>query len=166
MVSGRAQGRTGYRNRPRMINGVTISPRRRIPDDRGAVFHMLKSTDSEFEKFGEIYFSLVYPGVIKAWHVHKKMDLNYACVTGMVKVVLYDQRRQSQTYKELQEVCIGEQNYQLVHIPHGVVNGIMGLGTSLAIVANCATIPHDPDEIIRLDPASADIPYDWQVKPR
>lgn len=127
---------------------------------------MLKKTDPEFTAFGEIYFSCIYPGVVKGWHVHKKMDLNYVCVSGMVKIVLYDGRRRSPTYKKLQEVCIGEMDYQLVHIPHGVVNGVMGLGTKLAIVANCATIPHDPDEIMRLDPAKADIPYDWQVKPR
>lgn len=127
---------------------------------------MLKKTDPEFTAFGEIYFSYVYPGVVKAWHVHKKMDLNYVCISGMVKIVLYDGRSRSPTYKKLQEVCIGEMDYQLVHIPHGVVNGIMGLGTKPAMVANCATVPHDPDEIMRLDPAKADIPYDWQVKPR
>lgn len=149
-----------------MISGVMISPRRRIADDRGAVFHMLTTTDPEFKTFGEIYFSCVYPGAIKAWHVHKKMDLNYVCVSGMVKIVLYDGRRNSKTYKELQEICIGDLNYQLVHIPHGVVNGLIGLGTTMAIVANCATIPHDPAEIIRLDIATADIPYDWRVKPR
>lgn len=149
-----------------MINGVTISPRQRIADDRGTVFHMLKSTDPEFKKFGEIYFSCVYPGVIKAWHVHKKMDLNYVCISGMVKIVLYDGRRNSTTYQELQEICIGDLNYQLVHIPHGVVNGIMGIGTTMAIVANCATIPHDPAEITRFDIATADIPYDWHVRPR
>lgn len=149
-----------------MINGVTISPRQRIADDRGAVFHMLKNTDPEFKTFGEIYFSCVYPGVVKAWHVHKKMDLNYVCVSGMVKIVLYDSRRNSKTYQELQEICIGELDYQLVHIPHGVVNGIMGIGTTMAVVANCATIPHDPAEMTRLDPHTPDIPYDWRIKPR
>jgi dTDP-4-dehydrorhamnose 3,5-epimerase len=149
-----------------MIKGVTVAARRRIADDRGAVFHMLKNTDPEFKTFGEIYFSYIYPGIVKAWHGHKKMDLNYVCISGMVKIVLYDGRRQSPTFKELQEIYIGEQDYQLVHIPHGVVNGIMGLGTKPAIVANCATIPHDPAEMTRLDPATADIPYEWHVKPR
>lgn len=147
-----------------MIQGVIIKKLNRIPDERGCVFHMLRSDDAEFEQFGEIYFSMVYPGVVKAWHLHTKMTLNYAVPVGMVKLVLYDDRENSPTKGELMELYLGEQNYCLVKIPPHVWNGFAGVGTTPAVVANCATIPHDPTEIVRMDPHNNSLPYDWGRK--
>ena len=147
-----------------MIEGVQIHSLRQIPDERGKVMHMLKATDSHFEKFGEIYFSVIYPGVIKGWHRHSKMVLNYCVLIGMAKLVLYDERPDSPTRHQLQEVFLGEANYCLVRIPTMVWNGFKGVGTTPAVLANCATIPHDPTEIERLDPLKNHIPYDWSLK--
>ena len=147
-----------------MIDGVLIIPLKQIPDERGKIMHMLRCDDPHFEKFGEIYFSVVRPDMIKGWHIHKKMTLNYAVVSGMIKLVLYDRREKSPTKGELMELFIGEDNYLLVQIPPGVVNGFKGIGIKPAIVANCATEPHDPEEIIRIDPFSKDIPYNWDLK--
>jgi dTDP-4-dehydrorhamnose 3,5-epimerase len=123
--------------------------------------HMLRRDDPWFEEFGEIYFSVVYPGVIKGWHLHKRMTLNYAVVSGMIKLVLYDDREDSPTLGELQEIFTGQDNYVLITVPPGVWNGFKGMGFAPAIVANCATIPHDPAEIIRVDPFTDRIPYRW-----
>ena len=149
-----------------MIDGVVVSPRRIIPDDRGKVMHGLKATDPEFERFGEIYFSVVYPGVVKGWHLHKRMVINYVVPIGMIKLVLFDDRPGSRTHGELQELYVGTDNYCLVKVPAGVWNGFKGLGVVPALVANCATIPHDPGEIERLDPHASHIPYDWALKDR
>lgn len=149
-----------------MIDGVQVHPLEQIPDERGKVMHMLRCDDPHFEKFGEIYFATVYPGVIKGWHRHQEMTLNYACIVGMIKLVLYDGREWSPTYEELQELFIGESNYVLVRIPPGVWNGFKGIGSKAAIVANCATLPHSPDEIARASPFSHFIPYDWGVQHR
>jgi dTDP-4-dehydrorhamnose 3,5-epimerase len=146
------------------IDGVQVIPLRRIPDERGTVFHMLKRTDPHFKEFGEIYFSTVYPGAIKGWHRHKEMTLNYACVSGRVKLVLYDEREGSRTRGNLLEVFLGEDNYALVVIPPDVWNGFKGMSEPHAIVANCCTHPHDPARSTRLDPFSKHIPYDWGVK--
>ena len=147
-----------------MIEGVKIKPLKKIPDERGMIMHMLRSDDADFEKFGEIYFSCVYPGVVKGWHGHKKMTLNYAVIKGMIKLVLYDDRKDSKTKGEIMEIFMGEDNYVLVSIPPNVWNGFKGIGTKEAIVANCSTHPHDPDEIYRCDPIDNDIPYDWDIK--
>jgi dTDP-4-dehydrorhamnose 3,5-epimerase len=147
-----------------MIDGVIVTPLNQIPDERGTVMHMLKSTDSAFTQFGEIYFSGVYPDVVKAWHIHTKMTLNYAVPVGKVKFVLYDERPNSPTFGKIQELFIGENNYCLVTVPPNVWNGFKGCGTEMALVANCASIPHDPTEISRLDPADNHIPYDWALK--
>ncbi len=147
-----------------MIEGIKIIPLRKIPDERGCVFHMLRNDAEHFEKFGEIYFSAVYPGVVKAWHLHKKMTLNYSVIVGMIKLVLFDDRKGSPSQGEIMELFIGEQNYQLVQIPPLVWNGFKGASEKMAIVANCATEPHDPEEIVRKDPHSGEIPYDWARK--
>lgn len=149
-----------------MIEGVLVHPLKQICDERGKVMHMLRCDDDHFESFGEIYFSCVYPGVIKGWHLHTKMVLNYAVVSGNIKLVMYDERESSKTKGQVQEVFLGESNYSLVRIPAGVWNGFKGVGLEPAIVANCATIPHDPDEIKRLDPLENHIPYDWALKNR
>lgn len=147
-----------------MIDGVTVKPLRKIPDERGYIMHMLRSDDPVFLGFGEIYFSTIYPDVIKAWHIHKEMTLNYAVVLGMIKLVLHDDRRGSPTKGETQELYIGDENYQLVTIPPLIWNGFKGMGTEIAIVANCATLAHDPDEIMRKSPFDPSINYDWSLK--
>jgi len=147
-----------------MIDGVVITSLRQIADERGKIMHMMRADDPQFERFGEIYFSMIYPGAIKAWHLHTKMTLNYAVVIGMVKLVLYDPRPSSLTKGQIQEIFVGEQNYVRVKIPPGIYNGFKGLGTAPALVANCATIPHDPSEIQRFDPFSQDIPYQWDLR--
>jgi len=147
-----------------MIDGVLVHPLTQIPDERGKIMHMLRADDPHFEKFGEIYFSTVYPGVVKGWHLHKLMTLNYTVVSGTVKLVLYDDRPNSPTRSELMELFVGQANYVLVKIPPGVWNGFKGIGLDPAIVANCATIPHDPNEIERMDPFKNSIPYDRILK--
>lgn len=147
-----------------MIEGVQIAPLRKIADERGMIMHMLRCTDPMFEQFGEIYFSYVYPGVVKGWHLHREMTLNYAVVAGMVKLVLYDDRPQSATKGQVQEIFLGDADYKLVRIPPYIWNGFKGIGTQPAIVANCATLPHDPEEIVRVSVAESDIPYDWELK--
>jgi dTDP-4-dehydrorhamnose 3,5-epimerase len=147
-----------------MIEGVEIFPLRQIIDERGSVMHMLRADAPHFQGFGEIYFSTVNPGAIKGWHIHREMTLNYAVPHGQVKIVLYDEREGSATHGELMELYVGAGNYVLVRIPPGVWNGVKGLGQTPSIVANCASHPHDPAEIDRLDPFSDRIPYDWALR--
>ncbi len=147
-----------------MINGVEIHPLRQIPDERGKIMHMLRSDAKHFEKFGEIYFSVINPGVVKGWHLHKEMILNYAVISGMIKLVLFDDRKDSSTKGQVQEIFMGEDNYCLVKVPANVWNGFKGIGITQAIVANCATLAHDPNEIVRMDPFNNEIPYKWDLK--
>lgn len=149
-----------------MIDGVIMTPLKQIHDERGKVMHMLRCDTNNFRKFGEIYFSSVYPGAIKGWHIHKRMTLNYAVPYGAIKLVLYDDREDSPTKQEIQEFFLSPENYNLVTIPPKVWNGFKGIGSEIAIVANCSDIPHDPKEIDRLDPFSSRIPYDWSIKNR
>lgn len=150
----------------RPIEGVQVIPLRRIPDERGTIFHMLRESDPHFQRFGEIYFSTVYKGIIKGWHQHKDMSLNYACMVGRVKCALYDDREGSPSKGSLMEVFLGPDSYSLLIVPPGVWNGFKGIGDRMALVANCSTLPHHPDEIERCNPLDSHIPYDWAVKHR
>jgi dTDP-4-dehydrorhamnose 3,5-epimerase len=148
------------------IDGVQVVPLRRIPDERGTIFHMLRSDDPHFQNFGEIYFSSIYHGVIKGWHLHHRMTLNYACIYGRIKLVCYDDRPDSSTRGELMEIFLGPDNYSLVVIPPEIWNGHKGMGADVSIVANCATHVHDPAQSERLDPFDESIPYDWELRHR
>lgn len=147
-----------------MIEGVRVTPLRQIPDERGTVMHMLRADDPHFEHFGEIYFSTIYQGVVKGWHLHERMTINYAVPVGAIKLVLFDDREGSATRGHVQEIFLGDSNYALVTVPPFVWNGFKGIVAPFSVVANCATIPHDPAEIVRLDPLSPKIPYDWGLR--
>lgn len=147
-----------------MIDGVLITPLKKIPDERGYVMHMLRADSPAYRGFGEVYFSAVYQGVVKAWHRHLTNTLNLTAIKGMVKVLLYDERPESPTKGELLELFVGDQNYQLVTIPVGVWNGFKGISAPEAILAVCLADPYDPAEVERLDPFDNHIPYKWDLK--
>jgi dTDP-4-dehydrorhamnose 3,5-epimerase len=149
-----------------MIDGVILTPLKQYFDERGKVMHMLSINSPTFTSFGEIYFSCTYPGVVKAWHLHKEMTLNYAVVQGEIKIVLFDDRPTSPTRGRVEEIFVSPENYMLVTVPPKVWNGFKCVGLETAIVANCATIPHDPSEISRLEPTDPAIPYSWDLKHR
>ena len=149
-----------------MIDGVIITPLRQIFDERGKVMHMLREDSSVFSRFGEIYFSCTHPGVVKAWHLHKAMTLNYAVIHGEIKFVLFDDRPDSPTCGEVQEFFISPENYMLVTVPPMIWNGFKSVGTTTSIVANCSTLPHSPDELQRRSPNDPDIPYSWELEHR
>ena len=147
-----------------MIDGVQIHPLKQIPDERGKIMHVLRCDAPHFERFGEVYVSVVEPGAIKAWHCHRVMGLNYAVPVGKIKLVLHDDREGSPTKGETQEIYTGPDHYALIHVPPLVWNGFKGVATVPSYVINCATHPHDPDEIEREDPFTPAIGYDWSLQ--
>ena len=150
------------------IDGVKVKPLKVMPDERGRLMEILRCDDPLFIKFGQMYMTTVYPGVVKAWHYHKLQTDSFACVKGMLKLALYDTREGSPTHGEVAEFFIGESNPCLVQIPPGVYHGFKGIGVEEAIVINCPTEPYNreqPDEH-RLDAHTDEIPYDWSRKDR
>jgi dTDP-4-dehydrorhamnose 3,5-epimerase len=149
-----------------MIHGVRVKNLRLIPDERGRLMEILRSDDDLFIRFGQIYMTTAYPGVVKGWHYHKKQIDNFAALKGMIKLVLYDQREDSPTRGEVNEFFIGEHNSQLVQIPALVLHGFKCVGNEEAIVVNCPTELYnyqEPDEF-RVDAFSPDVPYNWAIK--
>lgn len=149
-----------------MIDGVIVKKLRVIPDERGYLMEMLRSDDEFFQKFGQVYVTAAYPGVVKGWHYHKKQTDHFVGVSGMTKVVLYDDREGSKTRGEVNEFFLGELNPVLLVIPPLVLHGFKGIGTRPGLIVNCPTELYDyddPDEY-RVDPHDNDIPYDWSRK--
>ena len=137
-----------------------------ICDERGRLMEMIRCDDPEFIRFGQVYMTTVYPGVIKGWHYHREQIDNFVVVKGMIKLVLRDQRDDSVTHGETNEFFLGEHSPIAVQIPSGVLHGFKGMGVEEAIVINTVTEPYnygEPDEF-RIPPHSPDIPYDWSLK--
>jgi dTDP-4-dehydrorhamnose 3,5-epimerase len=150
-----------------MIKDVQTKKLRVIPDERGWLMEILRCDDEVFKKFGQVYLTTAYPGVVKAWHMHMKQTDNVACLHGLMKVVLYDDRKDSATYKEISEFFIGIENPLLISIPPLVYHGFKAIGTKTAFFLNIPTELYDykkPDEY-RLPPDTDKIPYDWVLIP-
>ncbi|MCG6537083.1 MAG: dTDP-4-dehydrorhamnose 3,5-epimerase family protein [Syntrophales bacterium LBB04] len=149
-----------------MIEGVMVKKLKVIPDERGRLMEILRTDDEMFKKFGQVYMTTAYPGVVKGWHYHKKQYDNMAVVKGMMKIVLYDGRLDSSTYGEINEFFAGEHDPVLIHIPPFVYHGFKCISEEEAVVVNTPTEAYDyrePDEF-RMDPHDNDIPYVWDRK--
>lgn len=149
----------------KLIEGVKTKSLRVIPDERGNLMEILRKDDEIFIKFGQVYMTTVYPGVVKAWHYHKFQHDNFCVLRGMIKLVLYDPREDSPTKGLINEFFIGIHNPVLVHIPPLVYHGFKGISPEEAIVINIPTEPYNrenPDE--HRIPAHGVVPYDWARK--
>jgi len=150
-----------------MIEGVVTKQLKQIADERGWLIEIMRSDWEQFQKFGQVYVTAAYPQVVKAWHMHKKQTDNIACIKGMIKLVLYDNREKSKTKNEINEFTIGERNLLTVKIPPEVWHGFKTVTEEYALILNVPTELYDykkPDEY-RLPPDTEKIPYDWKLAP-
>jgi dTDP-4-dehydrorhamnose 3,5-epimerase len=150
----------------RQIEGVEVKDLKIIPDERGMLAEILRSDEKIFKKFGQVYFTTAYPGVVKGWHYHKVQWDHFVCLRGLVKLVLYDSREGSPTFREVNEFFLGIRNPKLVAIPPLVYHGFKCVSEEECLMINIPTEPYhhkSPDEFRAPwnDPA---IPYDWARK--
>ena len=149
-----------------MIEGVKLKDLKVIPDERGRLMEILRADDEIFEKFGQVYMTTGYPGVVKAWHYHKKQTDNMTVLKGMMKIALYDAREDSPTRGEVNEFFLGEHNPKLLQIPKLLYHGFKCISQEEAVVINIPTETYNyetPDEY-RLDHHRNEIPYDGRLK--
>ena len=149
-----------------MIIGVEIKKLKVIADERGRLMEVMRADEKFFQQFGQVYMTTAYPGVVKGWHYHKKQSDNMAVVQGMMKIVLYDGRKESATFGQINEIFAGIHNPVLVHIPPLVYHGFKCISEEEAIVINTPTEVYnykEPDEF-RLPAHGGDIPYEWNRK--
>jgi len=144
------------------IQGVQIFPLNEITDERGAVLHLMRSDSPHFKEIGEIYFSEINPGIVKAWKKHRLMTQNLSVPAGRIRLVIFDDRDDSPTKGTIEELIVGRPDlYCLVRIPPLLWYGFQGISETPSLIVNCPDLPHDPKEAIGLDPLSSTIPYEW-----
>ena len=149
-----------------LIDGIIIKNLKPILDERGYLQECFRSDWTMYKKFGQAYVTIAFPNIVKAWHMHKNQTDNMTCVYGNAKLVLYDNRNESPTYKKLNEIFFGEKNPLLITIPPFIWHGFKAIGGRKIIVLNCPTELYDydnPDEY-RLPYNTAEIEYDWDIK--
>ena len=149
-----------------MITGVMVKKLKVIPDERGRLMEILRADDEIFAKFGQVYMTTAYPGVVKGWHYHKRQFDNMTVIKGMMKIVLYDARQDSPTCGEVNEIFAGDHNPVLLQIPPYVYHGFKRISTEEALVVNIPSEPYnyqEPDEY-RIPPQDSSIPYQWDRK--
>jgi dTDP-4-dehydrorhamnose 3,5-epimerase len=146
------------------IRDVIVTNLKQIIDERGAVFHIMKKDSPTFNGFGEAYISKINHNVVKGWKFHKKMKQNFTVVFGSMKLVLYDDRKNSPTFGEINEIYLDDSNnYYRVTIPEKIWYSFQCLSTESCLLLNIANIQHDPKECINLDLENSKIPYNWQL---
>ncbi len=155
-----------------MIAGVKIKKlkvHRDVPDLKqkvkpGYLMEVLRADDPFFKKFGQTTFTVAYPGTIKAFHWHRWQDDLWFVATGKAKIVLYDRRKNSKTYRQKQIIEAGEDNWKLIVIPRGVVHGYKVVGRKPVLLFYHTTRPYNknkPDEE-RIPPDDPEIGIDWK----
>ena len=149
-----------------LIEGVNIKKLKPILDERGYLQECFRSDWSMFEKFGQVYFTVAFPNVVKAWHLHKIQTDNIICISGNGKLVLCDKRKDSATNNKLNEIYFGELNPLLITIPPGIWHGFKAMENKKIMVINVPTEVFnysEPDEY-RLPFNSEEIDYNWDIK--
>lgn len=153
-----------------MIAGVVVKPLKLLPDDRGFLMELLRADEPVFEAFGQVYITGCKVGVAKAWHYHREQSDHFMCVSGTALVVLYDNRADSSTRGEVQELILdappcSRADPLLVKIPPLVLHGFTALDCDEARILNVPTLPYrytNPDEF-RCAWNSTEVPYTWPV---
>jgi len=146
-----------------LIRDVEVKTLRLHPDERGTLAEILRADEPLFRKFGQVYFTTAFPGVVKGWHYHRIQWDFFTCLRGEVKLVLYDARKDSPTHRAVNEFFLGIRNPQLVVIPPLVYHGFKCIGGEECLMINVPTEPYNPaspDEY-RVPWNDPSIPYDW-----
>lgn len=149
-----------------LIDGVAVRTAKVLSDERGRLGEIMRADDPWFEKFGQVYFTTTYPGVVKAWHFHKKQTDHFYVIKGTVKLAFYDARADSPTHGVVNELYLGEHCPGVVRIPPGIQHGWMGVGQTEAYIINIVSEMYnytEPDEF-RTHPHDNEIPYEWTRK--
>lgn len=142
------------------IRGARLVSRKIIRDERGSVMHGLRA-DEGLGHVGEVYFSTVNPGAVKAWHLHRRMTLRYLCVYGRVMVVLVDLREVAQPLVAAVLLSPSDEEYHMLVVPPGVWNGYRSMTDSISTICNIADLEYDPAEIVRVTPEEAFWKFNW-----
>ena len=143
-----------------MIEGVILTPQKHIHVDKGDIYHILKSTDSDYHGFGEVYVSEIHHHEAKGWKRHNRMTLNIVVLSGKIGFVIYDDRPESQTCGQFMTVVLSkEDNYQRLTLAPGLWMAFYGIASGTSMLLDIIPEVHDPLEASRKE--LSEIPFDF-----
>jgi dTDP-4-dehydrorhamnose 3,5-epimerase len=149
-----------------MIDGVKTKQLKIFTDDRGFLSEILKEGEEVFKEIKQATYTESYPGVIKAFHWHKKQWDVWFVAGGMAQIVLHDLRKDSPTHKQTDVFYFGDDNRQVLLIPPGVAHGYRVLGKKrvrlIYFVSEKYNLESPDEERIPFD--DKEINFDWTTK--
>lgn len=151
-----------------MIKDVILKDLVVHKDERGMLFEILRSDNDFFTRFGQTYITVCKHGWVKGWHYHKLQNDLFCVMRGTCKVVLYDNRKQSKTYNQIDEYILSSDKPQVLRIPKKIIHGFESVSKTEAWILNIPDQLYNykkPDEYrILLD--SKQVPYKpwWNKK--
>ena len=140
------------------LNEINVTPLKRISTPGVDVMHAMNHTDPGYLGFGEVYFSWVEAGVVKAWKCHQRMTLNLVVPMGEVSFVFHLTNQKNNFRTE----NIGEERYVRLTVPPGIWFGFQGRGSGQSLLMNLADMAHEPDEV--LHKKTSEFVYNWNTK--
>lgn len=145
-----------------MIAGVEIKKLSRHSDERGYFEEIIRVTDEFFkEGFGQLSYSHVHQGVVKAWHLHKVQSQWTCILKGSAKIVLHDVRDNSKTFGTTMEFLAGENYSDIVYkFPPGVAHGYRCIYGPMLVLYVTSGVYDNSDEA-RIPHDDKRIGYDW-----
>lgn len=145
-----------------MIVGVYKTKLKIKNSIKGSILKVMSNDSKAYKSFGEVYLSTINPGVVKGWNMHKKMTVNLACITGKIKLVLYDERKNSKTFNKYSEFILSRKNYFLLTIPPNVWFAFQNiLNKKESLLINFASIKHKSRERLKRSIDNNFINYKW-----
>ena len=145
-----------------MLEGMIRTDLNIISSENGKIMHGVKKFDNGFVDFGEVYFSTVEKGAIKAWKLHREMTLNLMVPVGKVLFCFYDVRENSSSYGEKYKTILSQHPYFRLTVPPEIWFGFNGMSDGLNLICNVADIPHEPHEVMRKEVDA--IEMDWSLE--
>lgn len=129
------------------MDGVKVTPLKRIATGKGDVLHAMKATDEGYCGFGEVYFSEVYCGQRKGWKRHNRMTLNLVVVKGAIRFIIVNDK----TYEREEVVLSPDGNYARLTVAPGLWMAFEGVAEGVSLLMDLIPEPHDPEESDRRD---------------
>ncbi len=161
-----------------MLPGVRVYDVKKNIDERGFFAEIIRNDWKELldeDSVVQANISYSYPGMIRAWHRHVRGQVDYFIVLkGSLKICAYDDRADSKTRGQLDEVVSSGERLQVVRIPGFYWHGTKAVGPESALTVYCVNRLYDlknPDEERRAwsDPTITDPKtgksFDWNRAP-
>lgn len=114
-----------------MLEGIKIKILNRRPIGRAFFTELMRGDWTEIlgeDKFVQANLSITYPGIIRAWHRHRRGQVDYfIALKGTLKICAYDSESM-----ELEEIISSGQQPQVVRIPRRYWHGFKAVGNEVA----------------------------------